>query len=648
MWMPRRSAKCLARRFSIDTILLMGSVLAVLGVLAVAAGIGPSSTGPQPMLAIVDAMVVDGTGAAPRQATVLVRDGRVAAIGPRLSIPSGARVIAADGMTLIPGLFDVHEHVPYSAVRDFRGDWVKNLYACLASGVTTVVDFGRDAESFSEVRRILSSGRLMATPHVLMAARFAVPFGHGAELGRDWFSSLALTPEQASAVFEKALPERPDAIKIFVDGWRYGRSPEMASMRPDTLRRLVELAHAAGLPVLTHTVTRERSEMAAGAGVDVLAHAVSDRPIDPSWAESLREKGTCYAPTMAVYEPEPLDRSQPLFQEVVEPGVRARIASPQDLASPDEESQVRWSNILANTLALHRSGARVILGTDAGVVGTYHGWAALRELELMVEAGLSPLDAIEAGTRDSADCLGLLPDRGTIEIGKRADLVLIEGKPYQNIHDIWRIRRVFLNGRDIDRPGLVAAIQAEPPVVPDSKPARREIDDFEDPRGRSATGALWRGDFESGHVTTNVDYQRVWRVESDHSLLTLLKFATLPEAFGRVSIPLSRGAVGTVDASAFEGVEFEARGDGMVRLVMETLEQRNEDPYGADFEAGPVWKNHRVRFDELRTIGTNPAAPWSPRHLLSLGFEVKGQAGQKRFLELDNLRFWSASAVAPQ
>lgn len=595
-----------------------------------------------PPVAIVDAWVVDGSGATPVVATVILREGKIAAVGPRLPIPPGARVIAADGMTLTPGFFDLHEHVPYAAVRKYRGDWLKNLYACLVSGVTTVVDFGRDPESFAEVRRILAK-RPFQTPRVLLAARFAVPGGHGAELGRDWFSSLAVTPAQATAAFQEVIPQQPDALKLFTDGWRYGAAAEMAGMPEETVRQLTELAHRRGIPTLTHTVTLEKAKEAARAGVDVLAHAVSDQAVDAELIGLLRARGACYAPTMAVYEPAPPDFRASWTETLLEPSVRDRIPALRPDAKPpnppSESALARWANIVANNRALREAGVKVALGTDAGVVGTYHGWAVLRELELLVESGMTPLEALRAATATSAECLGVADDRGSIQPGKRADLVLIEGKPHTDIRDVWNVRRVFLDGREIERGKLIEAIQNPNPIVPDVSPAPVWIDDFESEDGRARTGALWRADFEAGQLTTAVAYDRIGRSSGDHCLSALIRFAANPEPFARLTLPLSRGGVAVVDATAFEGLDFEARGDGKVRLTVETLEVRDGDDFGFEFETGPEWNRFRVPFSELRRSQAEEGPGLNLSRLLSIGFRLDGQAGGKRHLEIDNLKF---------
>jgi imidazolonepropionase-like amidohydrolase len=256
-----------------------------------------------PVVAIVGATVIDGAGSEPAIATVLIRGERIIAVGPRVEVPSDARVIRGEGQTLIPGLFDLHTHLPYATAAGVIGDWPKNLKSYLYCGVTSVVDFGTYPETFEPMRRLIKSGTIDG-PRLSLAARMTTPGGHGAEGGRgDFFSLEISTPREARAAVRRVLPYQPDVIKVFTDGWRYGVAPEMTSMDEETLTALVNDAHRHDLEVLTHTVTLEKAKIAARAGVDVIAHGIGNAPADDEIIQLMKAKGTTYAPTLAVYEP---------------------------------------------------------------------------------------------------------------------------------------------------------------------------------------------------------------------------------------------------------------------------------------------------------------------------------------------------------
>ena len=232
------------------------------------------------VIAIVGGTVVDGTGRAPFQADVLLRGGRIAALGQNLVLPEDARVIRAEGQTLLPGLFDLHTHLPNATGPGVSGDWSKHLAAYLYCGVTSVVDYGPDPEALEPMRRLVQSGAIEG-PRLHLAVRMTTPGGHGAEGGRgESFTLEVQTPREARDAVRRVLSYRPDVIKVFTDGWRYNTAPDMTSMNQETLSALVEEAHKNGILVLTHTVTVERAKIAARASVDVIVHGMGDREAD--------------------------------------------------------------------------------------------------------------------------------------------------------------------------------------------------------------------------------------------------------------------------------------------------------------------------------------------------------------------------------
>ncbi|MGI8785172.1 MAG: amidohydrolase family protein [Acidobacteriota bacterium] len=596
-------------------------------------------------LLIRNAWVVDGTGAAARKADVLVRGERIDAVAARLDAPAGAVVVDAAGGTLIPGLFDLHTHATYSAASGVSGDWIKNLKAYTYSGVTTIVDFGTYPEAFAPMRQ-WAAGSSVA-PHLALAARFSTPLGHGAELGRDGFTSEVQTPAEARAAMLRVVPFRPDVIKVFTDGWRYGLAADMTSMTEATLATIVAEAHREGMRVLTHTVTVDRGRIAARAGVDCIDHAMSDRRAEPELAALLLVQGTSHAPTMAVYEPRTADVNRPFLRDVLEPVVRDSFndrTPPAAPAAPELDPsprQRRWTHILANVLMLHKAGVPIATGTDAGVSGTFHGWATLRELELLVGAGLTPLEAIRAGTLNAARVLRVDADRGTIAAGKRADLVLFAGRPQENISDVWSIRDVFLSGRRIDRDALKRDIQSAHPTPRSSAAASVEIDDFESRDNRSRTGALWSAYYESGHDHSRAQYARILRAPGNHALAVLAEMSERPAPRLRIQAPLSPGAFALTDASRFKGIQFEARGEGDYRVLLQSYAVRDGDYHAAPFQAGGRWRKIRIAFSEFKQSGPGSSTAQKPApQLQAVLWEIARPAGARAWLELDNVRFY--------
>jgi len=583
-----------------------------------AAMIGQAQAAPtgESVTAIVDATIFDGTGAAPRVATVIIRDGRIADVGPRLRPPRGATVIQAKGKALLPGFFDLHTHwTPGGAPA--VAPQIANAY--VAAGVTTVNDFHQPPEAFEPRRRWLGA---LTTPHVNFTARMSTPGGHGADWADVATTKWVSTPESARAEVRALLPYKPDAIKAFADGWRYGTSPDNTSMDYWTLAALADEAHKNGLKVLTHTVTVDRGKVAARAKVDVIAHSLQDREVDAEVVELMKANGTVYAPTLAVYEPvkpgrpEPADRNDPRVKQ----------------------SFVKFGYALHNVKVLHDAGVPIAVATDAGMPGTPHGAATLREMELLVQAGLTPTEALMAGTANSAKAMNELSDRGTIEKGKRADLVLINGAPWAQISDVRKTERVFIDGKPVFGPGAQPKPGDGQTAMPPIKVAAL-VDDFERRDGRTRLDTLRLDDMDGGHDRTVQVSQVTVRGGQDHALLLTARMATKEAPSAGVLLPLSRGSVEPVDARGFKGVRFDVRGDGgAYGFTVGSLNGR----WRAPIMAGPEWTTVEVPFSSLvRAPGRGGSAgAWTGGDLIDLGFNGSREAGQKLWLQIDNVTFY--------
>ena len=182
-------------------------------------------------------------------------------------------------------------------------------------------------------------------------------------------------------------------------------------------------------------------------------------------------------------------RHRPAWRPCSSPRPAPRCGAATAAEAPPER-KLRWQYLTGNVKRLHDAGIPVGAGTDAGMPGTFHGYSTLRELELLVQSGLTPLEAITAATSVSARALGVDAQRGTIAEGKVADLVLVQGRPDEQIGDIENTRRVFLGGQELALPELEKAIQS-PGMTP--LPARSVaplVDDMERTDGRTATRDL--------------------------------------------------------------------------------------------------------------------------------------------------------------
>lgn len=564
-------------------------------------------------LAIVNAQIFDGVGAAPYKGALVVQDGRIAEIGPNVRPPKGAQVIDAKGEALLPGFFDVHTHWTPAGAPAITP---KIADAYVASGVTTVNDFHQQPESFAPRRQWLST---LTAPHVNFVARISTPGGHGADWADEATTRWVDTPEGARAAVEGLAPYKPDAIKAFTDGWRYGSAPDNTSMDGWTLKALTEAAHKQNLKVLSHTVTVERGAVASDSGVDIIAHSLQDRPVDAETIAKLKANGTFYAPTLAVYEP-------------VKPGQKP----PADPDSPRVKQAARkFGYALSNVKTLKDAGVPIALGTDAGMPGTVHGASTLREMELLVQAGLTPSEALIAGTATSARAMNLLADRGTLEKGKRADLVLIAGTPWTRIEDVRKVDRVFIDGQLVFGQGAVRSPANDKPTMPALK-ATALIDDFQRADGRTSLDTLRLNDFDGGRDRSLEVSQVLDKGDGDLVLSVAAKMAIKAEPDAGVLLPLSRGSVQPVDATAFKGVSFEIRGDGGPYVVtINTV----SGPWTAKVTGQPTWAKVTVPFSAFARAGKGDGA-WTGADLLEVGVGGSRPAGRKLWFELDDVTFY--------
>jgi imidazolonepropionase-like amidohydrolase len=399
---------------------------------------------------LVGATLIDGTGApSQRDVTVLVNEGRIEAVGPRQTIPrpQNAEVIECAGMTLLPGLIDCHDHLA-SHNYGFAHRWGLDepqstrhvrtatvMRQTLATGYTTV----RDAAGLDVgFKRAMEEG-LLQGPRVLLAVNIISPIGGLGDRISPSGHSCCVAPdpslpegvangvEGVRTMVRTMVRAGADVIKCATTGGassRPGHGPKDSAFNLDEMKALVEEAHTLGRRVMCHALGGPGLRTAIEAGVDSIEHGCY-LDEDPELILMMAEKGIFFVPTFTVYV---------FHREVSPPHVRVRG---RDLEPHHIES-------------LHRAleaGVKVGAGTDAG--GHMHNINA-RELQYLVAAGMSPMQALQAATGWAAECLGIADDVGTIRPGKLADLVVVEGDPLQDItvlQDLQRMRMVFKEGQ---------------------------------------------------------------------------------------------------------------------------------------------------------------------------------------------------------
>ena len=407
------------------------------------------------MLLLKNARIIDGNGGTPEDGrSLLVNDGRIAEVAPSASLaaPDGATEIDLNGKTLLPGFIDCHVHImgnpdprlsprmsniPIRDATYLKGrallQAITAALKTLEAGFTTIRDLGAPNEVFV-LRDSLSEGE-HAGPRLLSAGKgITHTGGHGTEYSNDMAHVADGKDEVLKAIRYQAVAGA-DAIKI-IGGTRPALSPPFRGRPGYTTEELIpgiEEAHRAGIKVAAHAHSHtEGIKNCIRAGVDSIEHGF---PLDPAAADMMAERGTFLCPTLSV---------NPAAQQAIEEGLWTYPGS--------EEQMKRMENYARETIALAKqAGVKIALGTDAAMPLVFHGDNA-HEFQLLVEYGLTPMESIVAGTRNAAANIGLLDDTGTIEVGKYADMVVVDGDPLQDIailRDSERIKLVMKEGQTV-------------------------------------------------------------------------------------------------------------------------------------------------------------------------------------------------------
>ncbi len=390
-------------------------------------------------LLIDDVQLWDGTGS-PEQPkmSVEVRDGRIYWIGSASQWQGSratVRVVDGRARTLIPGLMDCHVHYSSPGGPDWIARFTDPLpeismravelaEASLRSGVTTARDVGAPHGVSIRLARAARAGEIRA-PNIHAAGTWIAHRGTYVSFARHFGEA-----DELRDAIRTEIEAGADLIKVALAGWNEGARPQGASDIPFDEKLLavaVEAAHGSGFKIACHANDPTSCRIAARAGVDSLEHGMF---LEASDLAAMAKSKTYLVPTMSVWD------SMLYYARVVEwPEARKKRA--EDL---------RHGSWAAVTAAI-RAGVQIALGTDAGGGAARHGRIA-REAELMVECGMEPHDALITGTSSAARLIGE-GERGTIEEGKIADLVLLDGNPLENISALRLIVAVFQEGRRV-------------------------------------------------------------------------------------------------------------------------------------------------------------------------------------------------------
>jgi imidazolonepropionase-like amidohydrolase len=410
--------------------------------------------------------VIDGTGHAPRpNQTILIEGGQIKAVGPdaRLHIPKDAEVIDLPGKTVTPGLISDHAHLGYtdgtsSGPQNYTRDNVlRELKQWQAYGVTTITSLGLNRPLFYDLQPLAHAGTLGGADFFGADRGIGVPQGAPPMVAAPDQLYRPATVGEAIADVDETATRHPTLVKLWVDDFH--RSVP-GKMTPEIYRAVIGEAHAKGLRVAAQVYYREDARKLVEAGADVLGHGVRDALVDADLIAAMKQRGTWYIPTLGldesfyIYAQHPEWAQSSLFRRAMQPALAAQFADPAWRAKALDPkvlamNQASLAINKSNLLTLYRAGVKIGFGTDAGATPLrIPGLAEQRELILMVQAGLTPLQAITIATGQAAALLHL-EDRGTLAPGKRADLLIVEGDPASDITRMAHIHAVWELGRQV-------------------------------------------------------------------------------------------------------------------------------------------------------------------------------------------------------
>jgi imidazolonepropionase-like amidohydrolase len=413
----------------------------------VGAAVGIGAQTPGAPRAFLGARVIDGTDRAPiDNATILVKDGRVAAVGPaaRVTVPAGAERIMVNGKTIIPGLVNAHGHVGNTVGLE-QGHYsaenvARDLLTYARYGVTTVFSLGDDQQAGIDARDA------QRTPALNRARLFVA----GPVLAPK-------TPGEAIKLVDADAAMKVDIVKIRVDD-NLGTTSKMA---PEIYQAVIDQAHKRNLRVAVHLFYLDDAKAVLDAGADFVAHSIRDKDVDEAVVNMLKRRNVCYCPTLTrelstfVYETTPAWFSDPLFAKYADPQTVGQLRQParQEQMKNSRSAQrykVALDQASRNLKKLADGGVTIAMGTDTGPPARFQGYFELMELEMMAKAGLTPSQVLLAATRDAARCQKL-DELGTLEPNKWADFVVLDADPLADISNVRKISDVYVAGNKIDR-----------------------------------------------------------------------------------------------------------------------------------------------------------------------------------------------------
>ena len=387
------------------------------------------------------ATIIDGTGTAPRQdTTIVMENGRIRDMGPssKIPTPAGATLVDLAGKFIVPGIINAHGHVGAKTEPQLR------QYALY--GVTTATSMQTDPDEVVQVREAQKRGELRGARVSTVKYRFAP-------------DPEVVTPQQARAKVDEIVAAGADYIKVWVDGGFGTR----AKLTPEFCAAVLEQARKHGKLTFAHAYELSDARMLVEQGLNVLAHNVRDREVDSQFITMLKQRNVTLIPTLIrdeflfAYGDAPAWIDDPFFSKFVPPErlavLKTKIRDEQTKHPQRHLFKAGFEMNKINLKKLSDGGVRIAFGTDSGGAADrffIQGYSEHREMELMVQSGLTPMQVIQSFSKGASEALGIDKEFGTLAKGKAADLLVLEKNPLDNIVNMRSIQAIYLGGKKFE------------------------------------------------------------------------------------------------------------------------------------------------------------------------------------------------------
>lgn len=574
--------------------------------------------------------VFDGKTIIP-ETDVFVEGGLIRDVGQDLNEAS-AQIVDGTGKTLLPGLIDSHTHV-----------WgAEALQQALVFGITTELDMFMPVQVDAELKKLEATGRGQNMADLRSAGTLAtVPGGHGTEYGVK--IPTITDPADAQAWVDARIAEGSDYIKIIYDDARVYGGQAVPTLSKSTMAAIIAAAHRRGKIAVVHIGSLQGARDAIEAGADGLAHLFIGPTSDLDFGQFVAAHHAFVIATLTVLH-SICGPAAPGLRLISDPHLQPFL-SPMDITAlkrsfPQSTRGLSCKGATEAVKQLEAAGVPILAGTDVPNPGTVQGASLHEELQYLVEAGLTPTEALTAATSAPATAFHL-DDRGRIAKGLRADLVLVNGDPSEDILATRDIVAVYKQGIKDDRDSYLAMVtrqkEQEKRLASSAAPAGSEsglVSDFEQNTPTAKFGSGWSISTDTmagGKSTAAMKIVPGGANGSGHALEVSGTIAPgLPYAWAGVMFSPGNAPMEPVNLSSKKTISFWAKGDGKTYRIMLFAQSHGFVPAVQNFSAPAEWKHYSLPLSSFEGMDGHD--------LMGLLFAGGPRPGPFRF-EIDDVRF---------